>query len=280
MARVYDDIISVILRRIDEMEREGTGFYWVKPWSGGATLPTSYLTNHPYSGINVVLLEAGEYLTRKQIQRVGGVLKPVAVPRPVYFYGRVEKHKDNGDEDFYYFLRQYIVFHIDDVDGVESRFPAEVVQHDSNYFEADKAIQVFGERTGLTLDCVRNTQHCFYSPKRNLVRYPEKSSFISEYGYYSAIFHELIHSTARALKRRLNRSEYSKEELVAQIGSQILLNIFKIIPEEGDLDNDINYVRGWASYLKEHKSAIVSASNKAKKAANYFLNIVSEECLL
>ncbi len=273
--KAYNEIVNMILERIDAMEKEGRQFYWVKPWTGGAKFPTSFLTGKTYKGINIVTLSAGEYLTFNQIQKNGGRIKKGAVARPLYFYsvGKKKKKKKEGDEEEvrYYFLRRYTVFHIDDIDGIDGHFPAEVHIHKEDYPEVDKVIRLFARKTNLIIDITKNAGECFYSTNRHLLRIPEKEAFTSVYSYYSALFHEIVHSTMKALNRKQDDSKYCAEELVAQIGSQLLLNWFGIIPSEGDLDNDINYVRGWAAYLKDHKSAIVSASSKAGKAVDYFL---------
>ena len=33
--KAYNEIVNMILERIDAMEKEGRQFYWVKPWTGG-----------------------------------------------------------------------------------------------------------------------------------------------------------------------------------------------------------------------------------------------------
>lgn len=66
---------------------------------------------------------------------------------------------------------------------------------------------------------------------------------------------------------------YSKEELVAQIGSQFLLNQFGIIPkDEAEIDNDIAYIKGWAEHLEDNRTEIVKASYQAQKAVEYFIS--------
>jgi len=107
----------------------------------------------------------------------------------------------------------------------------------------------------------------------------EQYSNISE--YYSTTFHELVHSSGS--KNRLNRLEtsnlasfgsetYSKEELVAEIGSASILNYLGI-ETKGTFQNSASYIESWLQVLRNDNKFIVSASSKAEKAVNYILGI-------
>ena len=107
----------------------------------------------------------------------------------------------------------------------------------------------------------------------------EQYSNISE--YYSTTFHELVHSSGS--KNRLNRLEtsnlasfgsetYSKEELVAEIGSASILNYLGI-ETKGTFQNSASYIESWLQVHRNDNKFIVSASSKAEKAVNYILGI-------
>ena len=85
------------------------------------------------------------------------------------------------------------------------------------------------------------------------------------------------------LEKRCNRREgnklvsfgsddYSKEELVAELGSASLMNIIGI-ETKGSFKNSSAYIQSWLTVLKNDVKFIVSASSKAEKAVNYILNI-------
>ena len=65
--------------------------------------------------------------------------------------------------------------------------------------------------------------------------------------------------------------EYSKEELVAEIGSANLLNIIGIETPKS-FRNSSAYIQNWLSVLKNDVKFVVSASSKAEKAVKYILN--------
>ena len=97
--------------------------------------------------------------------------------------------------------------------------------------------------------------------------------------YYSTTFHELTHSTGH--KNRLNRLQtgavaafgsetYSKEELVAEIGSASLMNMLGIETPK-TFRNSAAYIQSWLKVLRNDNKFIVSASSKAEKAVNYIM---------
>lgn len=65
-------------------------------------------------------------------------------------------------------------------------------------------------------------------------------------------------------------NEYSKEELVAEIGSVSLMNILGIETNKS-FRNSNAYIQNWLSVLKNDVKFIVSASSKAEKAVKYIL---------
>lgn len=272
------DVVQLIVQRMEEMEAEGKPFFWIQPWTGGAKIPMSYASQKPYQGINAILLQNGEYLTRKMIEKYGGTLKKEASAHTVLFFRKFERPEDGKILSFH---RYFSVYHIDDVEGIETRFPSQEHDFKVDYEEVDHAIEQVCKEMGFTLDRVKGTSSCYCSVGKKLLHVPEKHSFRSVYGYYSAVLHELVHATAPALKRkqtgRRQKELYSQEELVAQIGSQMLLNWFGIVPEEGDFENDVAYIAGWSSFLKERKKAIFTAGSAAQNAYDFITGIILKE---
>ena len=91
---------------------------------------------------------------------------------------------------------------------------------------------------------------------------------------------KLVHSTGHS--KRLNRFEgneistfnstnYSKEELTAEIGAAFL-NAYTGILNDATLEDSAAYIQGWLSKLRNEKKFIVEASAKAQKAVDYILN--------
>lgn len=65
--------------------------------------------------------------------------------------------------------------------------------------------------------------------------------------------------------------DYSKEELVAEIGSANILNILGI-ETMNSFKNSTAYIQNWLSVLKSDVKFIVNASSQAEKAVKFILN--------
>ena len=103
--------------------------------------------------------------------------------------------------------------------------------------------------------------------------------FKKQAGYYSVAFHESVHSTGH--KSRLDRLDqnsrfgneiYSKEELVAEIGSAIIMHELGIETDDS-FRNNTAYIQNWLHVLQDDPKMVVLASGKAEKAVKFILNI-------
>ena len=123
------------------------------------------------------------------------------------------------------------------------------------------------------------SNEAYYSPSRDTVVVPMKEQYQHINEYYSTTFHELVHSTGH--KNRLNRLEttavasfgsetYSKEELVAEIGSATILSALEIETKR-TFTNSVAYIQNWLNVLKNDNHFIISASSQAEKAVDYIL---------
>ena len=70
MSSVAKIITDTILAKMQEAEKSGTSFRWVKPWNSGLDRAYSYDTQIPYSGVNRLLLDNDEYLTFNKMQEI------------------------------------------------------------------------------------------------------------------------------------------------------------------------------------------------------------------
>lgn len=278
------DIYTIITNRIIEQLEEGI-IPWRKPWSGVSGGAFNRITKKPYSLLNQMLLpKAGEYATFKQWSSLGGKIKRGEKAYIVTFYKRMVEQvvDDNGEvitEIPRMVLRYYKVFHIDQIEGVEPLDNYEPIVHNP-IKEAEDIIDRYDERETIRMeDYVGNK--AYYAPLIDYLRVPVKEQFENIEEYYSTKFHEMVHSTGH--KKRLNRfddntkiaafgsQDYSKEELIAEIGAACLMNTVGIETEK-TFKNSAAYIQSWISVLKNNKKFITSASTNAKKAVEYILN--------
>lgn len=274
---------------------------WRKPWSGvglsdGGSV--NYVSRKPYSMLNQMLLgREGEYLTFKQINDLGGSIKKGAKGEIVVFFTQVkytkktEENQDTEEKKKEYtvpLLRYYHVYHIDDTIGILSKIKVEELQDGIQPIErAEAVINGYLEREkSLKFHNDRPTDKAYYSPTTDTVNVPMMSQYQIKEEYYSTTFHELTHSTLIA--SRCDRSSdrmgisafgsdsYSREELVAEIGSAMLCNHSGLDCEMA-FKNSVAYIKGWLSKLKSDDHAIVWAASRAEKAAKFILGVKEQK---
>lgn len=124
----------------------------------------------------------------------------------------------------------------------------------------------------------------YYSPHKDYIGMPSAKSFRSEASYYATLFHELVHSTGH--QSRLGRfkepykvefgsESYSREELIAEVGSATILAMLGIDCPDCQ-DNTNSYLKHWAKDLKEQPAkAVVSAIAQADQAVRMILTLES-----
>jgi len=273
------DIYSEVTTRIIAQMEEGV-IPWQKPWvANGKAISRS--TGKPYSLLNQMLLgRPGEYLTFKQCQEAGGKVKKGEKASMVVFWKFIEQEdEETGEKKEVPFLRYYNVFHIDQCEGVTAKHTTETAFPDgaATLEAAQEIIYDYLGREGVKLSHEEGDR-AFYRPATDEVVLPIRKQFISTAEYYSTVFHELTHSTGHP--KRLNRlskpsffgtEDYSKEELVAEIGAAALVNHVGL-ETSSSLRNNAAYLQNWLKVLRDDKRFIVSAAGRAEKAVNLILN--------
>lgn len=281
MATTKANVYEMVTERIIAELEKGV-IPWEKPWTGVRSGAYNRISKKPYSIINQMILKhTGEYATFKQWTDLGGHIRKGEKSEMVVFWKIFEKeetNKDTGEKEVRKIpmLRYYNVFHISQVDGVK---PLEIPFKEVEPIEtADKIIAEYVEREHIEFKELASNE-AFYSPSSDRVVVPMKEQYKHINEYYSTTFHELTHSTGH--KSRLDRLEsgadaafgsetYSKEELVAEIGSASLMNLLGIETIK-TFRNSAAYIQSWLKVLKSDNKFIVSASSKAEKAVNYIM---------
>lgn len=271
------DIYGVITDRIIEQLEKGV-IPWEKPWTGTQSGAISGATGKAYSILNQMLLgKPGEYYTYNQVLAKGGHVRKDEKAQIVVFWKQVKtiEQDETGQqiEKTIPVLKYFSVFHVDQCEGIESQQRQTIeITHPA----ADHIISDYCQRESLAIRHQRGDE-AYYSPSRDCVVLPLKEQFTSVAEYFGTAFHELTHSTGHS--SRLNRlkatahfgnDDYSREELIAEIGAAALLN-FTGIETKKSLRNNAAYVQSWLSALKNDKRMIVQASGAASKAVDLIL---------
>lgn len=264
-----------------------------------------YGKKKPYDIINQMLLgfEPGQYATFNQITKAGGKVKKGEKSQIIcgwIFSKEALTDKATGeiitDDDGNeltkdrFALRYYNVFNVNtQVEGL----PVDAIIEEPTTEEGDEIVTIqpdaiaesiisaYVNSEALTFEA-KGSNRAYYSPLEDKVVVPALKQFDNVEEYYSTAFHELTHSTMK--KSRCNREEdrkgksvafgseeYSKEELVAEIGAATLVNYCGLETEKS-FNNSTAYIQGWSKKLKEQPKMIVYASAQAQKAIDYILN--------
>ena len=277
------DVYGIVTDRIIKALEEGT-VPWQKPWIG-ANKAINYVSRKPYRGINTLLLDQpGEYLTFKQCESLGGKVKKGEKSNMIVFFTfseRKEKGSDGEDKIISFpVLKYYNVFHISQCEGIESKLTPPSPEADP-LAEGETIIDGYISRSGVGFEAVKGSDRAFYRPSEDRVVVPHISQYKLVEEYYSTTFHELTHSTGHSsrLKRFGEKNDgiaafgndvYSKEELIAEIGSSMLMSIAGIERSE-TFTNSAAYLQSWLNVLKGDKRLIVTAANAAQKAVDLIL---------
>ena len=113
---------------------------------------------------------------------------------------------------------------------------------------------------------------------------PNANFFKSNEGYYSTLFHEMIHSTGHAsrLKREgvtnysaFGSHSYAKEELVAEFGASFLRGLTGI-ETKNEKNNSVAYLQSWIKSLTNDPSLLIGAAGQAQKACDFILGVTYE----
>lgn len=274
---VYEMVTERIINQLEQ------GYIpWHKPWVGCPDGTFNRISRKPYSILNQLLLQhQGEYATFKQWTQIGGHVRKGEKAEMVVFWKmqEVPERQENGEivVKNIPLLRYYNVFHISQVENVlplvSSTYETEPIQ------DAEQVLNGYLDREQITMH--KGGNRAFYRPFDDSMTLPEITQFERAEEYYSTAFHESVHSTMK--EKRCNREaenqcaffgneDYSKEELVAEIGASALLNYLKM-ETSGTFKNSAAYIQSWLRVLQNDKKFIVSASGKAEKAVKYILDL-------
>ena len=295
-----EELEQHIANRIIQM-MEADGLNWIKSWIGNSAARNA-LTGHEYSGSNIFMTsfwmmdnecDDPRFVTKKQIDTRGGVIKKGEKGTPIFFYGTGEKKQEEKTHDTlpehplgngsasasvrrYRFARIWYVWNVTQVDWDEP-FPDPVDLSGGDQTDRLEAVDDFCQSLGITT-LISGNFTPMYVPSKDEVRMPPRSSFIAIDGasatenFYGTWLHELVHATGS--EKRLNRESLNKyrsmrpfEELVAELGSAMLCREFGISaePREGNAA----YVQSWCKTIRDKPDTILKAASAASRAIDW-----------
>lgn len=260
---------------------------WKKPWSPtpGCRLQ-NYYSKRPYSGMNVMLLglasmEKGytspAWTTYAGASNRGAQVRGGEKGTRIMKYAQIKKiDKKTGEDASFYMLKWMHVYNTEQVDNIEW-----VTPDLGEPISVPSALSSIYENYPNAPTLTHSEQdQAFYRPSTDAISLPLIGQFDTVEGYAETLCHELTHSTGHPsrLKRfEINdaacKSNYAKEELVAEIGASMMMQAAGI---SVDMPAMADYIKGWLSALQNDHSLIVSAAHAAQKAMDHIMAPVAE----
>jgi antirestriction protein ArdC len=300
-SELIDQINNTIIEGL-----QAKGLQWFKPFKDSSTLQWNAINSvgKAYRGVNQFILSAkaidkgwvNKWYTFAQVSKLDGRVNKgekstdvylwkvnfaVEIAGKVQYFPRIEDipaHLQKQAKKAFY-LQTFKVFSISQtnlpIDTPAQSIEVTELEADAN---AEAILEAWSKEVTLKHSFLGRA---FYSPSGDYIQMPAKTTdqWKSNGDYYKVFFHEAIHSTGHS--SRLNRldktanfgsNEYSKEELVAELGALYLEAITGIQAIVDDVKNSQAYINGWISKLKSDPKLIMSASTKAHEAVELILS--------
>lgn len=277
---VYD----IVTERILDQLAKGV-VPWRRPWAGAASAPKNIQSKKAYRGINAFLLSCAGYaspfwMTFRQAQILGGHVRKGERGMPVVFYKPLEvEDRETGEDKTIPLLRYSTVFNSSQCEGILIEKLVECAPRIE--FEPIAACESILAGMPANRPALHHgSAGAFYRPAADEVHMPDRNMFDAVGHYYATLFHELAHATGHP--SRLNREGitavapfgspiYSKEELVAEMGSAYLCG-HAGIDAPPLVENTAAYLASWISKLRGDSKLVIQAASAAQKAADWILN--------
>lgn len=268
---------------------------WKRPWrsaSGQGLRPLRHCGT-PYTGINTLYLwalaDARDYTSRywmtyRQAEQLGAHVRKGARGAVSVYYSSFKKTETDAatgetTEKSIRFLRHYIVFNSDQIDGLPAYYyAAPVAEAEPSPSEHQAAIDAFFD--SVPADVRHGGDKAYFTPTFDYIQMPRPGSFESMDHYASTRLHETVHWSghakrlARTFGKRFGDHAYAFEELIAEIGAG--LGCAELgLPNELH-ENHASYVGHWLGILRADKTAIIHAAAKAEQAITYLRSFSGE----
>lgn len=284
---IYAEVTQRIIREI-----EGGVIPWVCPWKAGAGqdgLPVNAASGRRYSGINLLLLwlsaaghgySASRWLTYRQAAEAGGQVRRGERGTMVVYAAtytprdEIVKSAQTGEDPRRVpFLKRFVVFNVDQIDGLPERMVPGAQGADAPAIVRTGDLDRFVAATGA--DVRYGGSEAYYSRSGDYIQIPPPEAFASPHDLFTVQAHELAHwagashRLGREFGIRFGDTAYMREELVAEIAAAQLSAVMGVPP----VLRHAAYVQHWLSVLREDHQAIFNAARHACAAVDYLLGL-------
>jgi antirestriction protein ArdC len=237
---------------------------WCKPWESKEEgevcyIPINAVSRRPYRGINVLILwiqrnnkgyKSNLWLTKLQAEKMGLNININQDPTPIIYY--------NNNTIKYYYL-----FNIEQIND----YPKDIFK-----WHPIAKPEYIVKNCGIKIEY--EGEIACYNSLSDIITLPRKRKFVNAEGYYSTVFHEIVHWSG--YEDRLNRLEKNSknvagrwfEEIIAEIGSAF------VCAETGIINHlqHANYIGYYFGLLNKDWKILLKACNRAQDAADYIID--------
>lgn len=296
--KLADDVLRLAL--------SGDPQGWRQPWRRVA--PHCSATGHEYQGTNAYILALvshadvripthdGRWATYKQWQEQGVQVQKgetgVKLLRVSTRYVPVRKWRGEvpghlvvvrDGERFVKYLNRgvFTVFHAVQTDA-QGLDPVDVLTADAH--EVTDRLEASARALGIGMAWTGSS--AFYTPVVDMVTLPPREAFHDGAGMVATLAHEVVHATGhdsrldRPKGARFGTPQYAREELVAEIGSALVMQTLGCGTWAGPgvEEQHADYLANWLTALgpQDARAAILEALDAATAAADMVTAVVPE----
>lgn len=293
LSKARQALVDRVLSRLDE-----GALPWDNGMQGISELPRNAITGKPYRGMNVLNLmltfkQDPRWLTFNQAKDNGYTVKKGAKGVPIELYKTIDKRtgkeadidaireevKDMTfderqrfkKENLQSFARSYYVFNASDIHGIEPYKAPELTAADISARNERIENVIAGSQAPIFYD---GNGRNYYRPSSDEIHLTDRVAFKSDEFFYNTALHEMAHSTGHS--SRLNRTSgtfgskaYAREELVAETASVLIAAELGLNNSDRVIENSAEYVRGWATLIRDNPQTLIDAAFDASKATDF-----------
>ena len=265
---------------------------WIRDNGGCFARPVNVASQNPYNGVNILSLwissMSNDYPSNvwgtyrqwlsKDCQVRKGEKSSIVVFYKTYDVDQTNPKTGQTEQGERMVARASRVFNAAQVDGFD--LPTTDLPDEPTFTPIFKA-ETFVSETGAVIE-EGGDRACFI-PSTDVIRMPERRRFVGTdttspaEGYYSTLFHELVHWSGaksrldRDMSGRFGSDTYAVEELVAELGAAFLCSDVGITQEPRT--DHAQYIKHWLQVIKDDKKAIFTAASQASKASAWLTGL-------
>lgn len=271
-------------------------------------VPVNGKTDRPYNGINAFLINYlafkenrfkndNRFYTFKQANELGYKIKKGSKSVPIEYtllykyneetrkydipidYDKYNKMDNEEKSLVTYRTKIYNVFNAECIEELELKTEKQMndLENDKENKDILKSLEKTIKDMGINIDKNILTKYPCYTMSNNTIVMPQTSQYSNYTEYIKTLCHELVHSTGVTFDRECFKNydkdikQRAKEELIAEIGSSLILQKLNVSVSNDMMNNAKAYIKSWSEYIKNEPYFLFDAVKQAEKTSQYIV---------